>query len=111
MSDCSSCTKHVASGNNHACVEDGKVYPISDYPGVACSSFMLKETVVGKVRKRGKDPLENFIKGKLSKPAPLKTDLAPKVPEKEISLRSGAGWIVSAGLAGALIADVFIRLL
>ena len=113
---CENCGKHVASGNNHACVIEGKVYPISDYPtqGASCSTYEFKETVTGKIKKKSKDPLLSFIDKRKNKVAEesatdYKKNLLKKHDAKaEVTLKSGLGWIVSAGLTGTLVALLIV---
>lgn len=109
---CENCGKHVASGSNNACVIEGKVYPINDYPVLssACGSFELKESVSDKVKKKSKDPLENFIKTKLSKPTPTAPVPPKEIPteKNEINFKYALGWVISAILGGTLIAVMLI---
>lgn len=107
---CETCTKHVNSGNNHACVIEGKVYPITDYPGVACNSFELKENIASKIKAKSKDPLENFIKNKLSKPATTAPVPPKEIPieKNEINFKYALGWVISAILGGTIIAIMLI---
>lgn len=110
------CSKHIQVGiNSHICDIEGKKYPISDYPTSCegCNQFTPSTQKANPQHKKkdNRDPMLKFIdnytkpKSQPIETTPTKTPTNnPQVSNSEINFKYATGWIISAILAGGIIA-------